>query len=147
MAFPTNAKITALVCNGRIRPKLNQEMPSVMVGNKNMNANGDGTMDWFFNQWVHSTEVPVYQCDIKIQSLGEGMFQLAGSVGQKDVSDNFKAMVPLYAVFDKGRFIKLTDMPFKGSMSRKINTKLRLPQAPKEITVNFNHDLLARSED
>ncbi len=38
MAFPTNAKITALVCKGLKRPKLNQDMPSVMLGNKNINA-------------------------------------------------------------------------------------------------------------
>ena len=41
MAFPTKANITALVCNGLRRPKLNHGIPSVIFGNKNMRANNN----------------------------------------------------------------------------------------------------------
>lgn len=43
MALPTKAKITALVCKGLKRPKLNHEMPSVRLGNKNKNASSNPT--------------------------------------------------------------------------------------------------------
>lgn len=112
-----------------------------------MNANGDGTMDWFFDQWVHGTHVPVYTNNIGIQSLGEGMYGLKGTVSQSGVPADFKAMAPLYAVFDDGRFIKLTDLPFKGDFTHNIQTKLRLPAKPDRIVVNFNHDILSREAD
>ena len=38
MAFPTKAKITALVCKGLNRPKLSHEIPSVRLGKRNMKA-------------------------------------------------------------------------------------------------------------
>ena len=43
MEFPTKAKITALVCKGLKRPKLNQEIPSVKFGKRNSNANKSPT--------------------------------------------------------------------------------------------------------
>jgi hypothetical protein len=36
-------KITAFVCRGLKRPKLNQEIPSVTFGNKNIKANNKPT--------------------------------------------------------------------------------------------------------
>ena len=54
MALPTKAKITALVCNGLKRPKLNQEIPSVKFGNKNINASSKPTK--------HSYNSPKHCC-------------------------------------------------------------------------------------
>ena len=38
MALPTKAKITALVCKGLNLPKLNHEIPSVILGKRNIKA-------------------------------------------------------------------------------------------------------------
>ena len=43
MAFPTKAKITALVCKGLNRPKLSHEIPSVRFGNRNIKASSKPT--------------------------------------------------------------------------------------------------------
>src|SRR5690606_32982058 len=43
MALPTNAKTTTLVCNGRSRPKLNQEIPSVSCGKTKRKASSNPT--------------------------------------------------------------------------------------------------------
>ena len=43
MAFPTKAKITALVCKGLSLPKLNHGILSVIFGNRNIIARSSPT--------------------------------------------------------------------------------------------------------
>ena len=111
---------------------------------KNLNADGNGTVDWFFNQWVYGTAIPKYSAKFDVKSGNEGKFHVSGSMTQAEVPDNFKVLVPLYAEFDKGQVFKIADIPMVGSVTRPLDFEIRMPKMPRAITVNAMHDVLAR---
>lgn len=45
-----------------------------------MDTAGDGTMNYFFNQWVHGTEVPRLKSSFTVQDAGQGKYRITGSV-------------------------------------------------------------------
>ncbi|HEU4522753.1 MAG TPA: M1 family aminopeptidase, partial [Thermoanaerobaculia bacterium] len=51
-----------------------------------MNAAGNGTMNWFFDQWVHGTEVPRFKSTLTVQPGSEGKYRIQGRVSQEEVS-------------------------------------------------------------
>jgi len=108
-----------------------------------MNATGDGKMDWFFDQWVHGMEIPTYKTEVDIKSKGKGLYRLKASIVQEGVSENFRAMVPLYVDFGKGQTLRLFQIPFKGPMRQKIDQTIKLPKKPKKILINAHYDVLA----
>src|SRR5581483_9488818 len=60
-----------------------------------MNIQGNGKMDWFFNEWVYGTTIPKYKLDYTVvEENGKPM--LKGSVSQSDVPDDFAMLVPIY---------------------------------------------------
>src|SRR5277367_585015 len=52
-------------------------------------------MDWFFDQWVHSTGIPRYSTEYKVTADAKG-FVVQGQLRQEGVPDTFLARVPLY---------------------------------------------------
>ncbi len=61
----------------------------------NMDVSGDGTMDWFFQQWVFGTGVPAYDLTYTIERSG-GTSVVSGQITQTGVTD-FVMPVPVYA--------------------------------------------------
>ena len=106
---------------------------------REMDLDGTGRMDWFFNQWVYGTDVPAYRLEYKVTSDGV----LSGKVTQSGVSDNFVMPVPLYVDMGKG-WIKLGAANIAGNSSVDINN-LKLPGVPKRVAVAPMHDVLATS--
>lgn len=104
-----------------------------------MNATGDGKMDWFFNEWVYGTEVPAYKLEYKVSSDG----MLSGKVTQSGVSDNFMMLVPLYIDMGKG-WAKLGAARMTGNTSVEIKD-IKLPAVPKRVAVCAMNDVLATS--
>jgi len=66
---------------------------------KQMDLDGNGKMNWFFNEYVYGTEMPSYRFEYQ---LNNGGATLSGRVTQSGVSDNFKMLVPLYVDSGKG---------------------------------------------
>ncbi|MFQ5722930.1 MAG: M1 family metallopeptidase [Terriglobia bacterium] len=66
-----------------------------------MNLDGNGRLDWFFNQWVYSTGIPHYEVSYSITPIklenGQDGVRLQGSIRQSRVPPNFKMPVPFYA--------------------------------------------------
>jgi hypothetical protein len=56
----------------------------------------DSKLDWFFDEWVFGTGVPVYSLDYKIQASGNA-FVVEGTVKQSGVPGGFTMPVPVYA--------------------------------------------------
>jgi len=103
-----------------------------------LNLDGNGRMDWFFNEWVYGTEMPSYRFEYQ---LGAGGTSLSGRITQSGVSDNFKMLVPLYVDFGKG-WIKLGGARMIGNTSVELKD-VKLPQPAKRAAVCALNDVLA----
>jgi len=104
-----------------------------------MNIDGSGKMDWFFNEWVYGTQVPAYKLEYKVSSDGT----LNGKVTQSGVTDDFKMLVPIYVDMGKG-WSRLGSARMIGNTSVEIKD-LKLPAAPKRVAVCAMNDVLATS--
>jgi hypothetical protein len=112
----------------------------------NLNATGDGKMDWFFRQWVHGTEVPTLRADLTT-SKSAGGYRITGSITQADVSADFRTMVPVYVELEgkKGTLVaQVAAVPVLGSMTRQIDLEVALPSSPKRALINAHYDVLTR---
>jgi len=105
-----------------------------------MNLDGNGKMDWFFNQWVHGTEVPRYKLTYTLTPQGTGS-QLTMKLAQSGVSDNFKMPTRVYASVND-RMVPILRLPVLGNKETD-EIKITLPFQPKEISLNYNYDVLA----
>jgi hypothetical protein len=104
-----------------------------------MNVDGSGKMDWFFNQWVYGTQVPAYRLEYSVGSDG----MLNGKIIQSGVSDDFIMLVPIYIDMGKG-WAKLGSARLVGNSFVEIKN-VKLPVAPKRVALCAIHDVLATS--
>jgi hypothetical protein len=104
-----------------------------------MNIDGTGKMDWFFNQWVYGTQVPAYKFEYKVTSDG----MLNGKITQSGVSDDFAMLVPIYVDMGKG-WARLGSARMIGNTTVELKN-LKLPSAPKRVAACVMNDVLATS--
>jgi hypothetical protein len=109
-----------------------------------MNATGDGKMDWFFDQWLNGTEVPVLSSKLDVKEVAKGRYQVSGSVTQSGVSPEFRSLVPLYLELPNGRFARFGTAPLVGAKTLPVKAEFTLPQKPKRALANALFDVLAR---
>jgi len=88
-------------------------------------------IDWFFDQWVYGTDIPVYKFDYEIEKGDEGYF-LTIYAQQTGVSPAFEMPVPFVVNFEKGHAV--VHLMIKGNDP--IARKFHLPQEPKSIEPN-----------
>lgn len=105
---------------------------------------GDGTMNWFFRQWVYGTDIPRYVADLKIDKLGGGEYRIHGQVTQEGVAPDFRALVPIALEFGKNDDARIGMMRITGNATVPVDVKLKLPKAPKRALVNPHGEVLAR---
>lgn len=105
----------------------------------NMNAAGNGNMDWFFREWVYGTAVPKYRLEQTVTDQPEGKYLLKGSVTQSEVPDDFLMVVPLYLEFDGGP-VRVGSLRMSGNTS--VPFQVMLPKKPKRVLLNAWHDVL-----
>jgi hypothetical protein len=105
-----------------------------------MNLDGNGKMDWFFNQWVYGTEVPKYKMTYSLTPQGSNA-ALQLKVVQSNVSDSFKMPVRLYISVNE-RILPLARIAIQGSRESD-ELKINLPVQTKEILLNYNYDVLS----
>jgi hypothetical protein len=109
-----------------------------------LNATGDGKMDWFFRQWVEGTEMPRYEATLAIDREADG-YRIHGSLAQRDVGADFRALIPIYVEFERGQIVRLALVPMVGESTRSIDAKgVQLPQKPRRALINAHYDVLAR---
>lgn len=104
-----------------------------------MNIDGSGKMDWFFNEWVYGTQVPAYKFEYKVSSDGT----LNAKVTQSGVMDDFAMLVPIYVDMGKG-WSRLGSARMIGNTTVEIKD-LKLPSVPKRVAVCAFNDVLATS--
>ena len=109
-----------------------------------LDLEGNGSMAWFFRDWVYGTEIPTYHLQYSLAPAEDGKTLLTGKVTQSGVTDAFKMRVQVYADFD-GTPARLGSLALIGSQTTP-EFKIKLPRKPRRVLLNANHDVLALSE-
>jgi len=107
-----------------------------------MDLDKNGTMDWFFNEWVYGTDIPAYRLGYQTSATPDGKTLVTINVTQSGVSDDFKMLVPIYADFGKG-WTRLGAAKLIGNSTVEIPAPL--PQAPKKLALCALDDVLFTS--
>lgn len=108
-----------------------------------MDLDGNGKMDWFFNEYVYGTELPTYKLEASF-TPGENTVFLNLKLTQSNVSPEFRMPVPLYLELADGRILRLGSAPLRGNTT--IDQKIPLnglKAVPKRAMVNYFDDVLS----
>jgi hypothetical protein len=109
-----------------------------------MNLDGDQHMNWFFNQFVYGNEIGSYHLAYKIIPDADGKVIFSGRLTQSGVSERFRVRMPIYADFGRpGGPVKMMNAGIAGNSTTQ-EIRIRLPEKPKKILLNYNFDVLAR---
>jgi hypothetical protein len=108
---------------------------------KGMDLQGNGRLDWFFDEWVYGTEVPRYQFKYELLPAESGKVKLHMSITQSEVDDHFAMLVPVFADFGKG-MIRIGQLGIAGNSTREAD--VLLPAQPKKVALNAFKDILER---
>jgi hypothetical protein len=68
-----------------------------------MDLDGNHRLDWFFEDWVYGTGIPVYKLQYKVRRLASNLYTVEGRIEQDGVPDNFEMLVPVVAVRGRDR--------------------------------------------
>ena len=109
-----------------------------------MKITQDGSIDWFFREWVNGTDAPKLAGNLKVADSGGGKYHISGTITQSQVPNDFASVVPVYIKFDKGAFAKLGSMVLVGSTTKTVDVELPLPRKPTGADINLMHDVLVR---
>ncbi len=98
----------------------------------------DHTLNWFFNEWVHSTGVPTYTLKQRISRLASGEYVATGSITQSGVSQDFEMLVPMIAVGSGGRVTRLAPVRMDSSSG---TFRFVLREKPAKVEIDENNIL------
>jgi hypothetical protein len=111
---------------------------------QDMNAGGNGKMDWFFKQYVYGTALPTYSFSATFDKDPAGEVVFNYKLTQSGVDDNFVMPVPVYFELADGRTISLGRIQVKGNYTAEGKVPLKgMKDPPKRALINYNHDVLA----
>lgn len=106
-----------------------------------MNLDGNGKMNWFFDEYVYGTELPTYKLQQSVSTSG-GQTVLSVKLTQSGVSDGFKMLLPLYVELQDGRVMRLGSAALTGNKT--IEQTIPLGQTPvKRVLLNHYYDVLS----
>ena len=105
-----------------------------------LDLDGNGRMDWFFNQWIYGCELPSYRLEYSIGQVN-GKTRASGRLTQSGVSEGFRMRVPIYAEFGK-KAVVAGSMIIAGNHTGEF--QVDLPEQPDSLALNVNYDVLAR---
>src|SRR5437660_5380678 len=108
---------------------------------KMMDLEGNGHLDWFFDEWVYGMEVPRYHFEYQLSPEVGGKANLHMTLTQSDVDDQFLMLVPVFADFGKG-MVRIGQLGIKGNSTR--TADVVLPMQPKKVALNVYKEILER---
>jgi hypothetical protein len=112
-----------------------------------MNLDGNGKMDWFFNQYVYGTALPSYRLDHSFNNGSDGTHVLKLKITQSNVDPQFKMLVPLYLELSDGRVTRLGSAAVTGNNSVNAEVPLKgLKDRPKRAVISYYQDVLGLIE-
>jgi len=109
---------------------------------RTMDVEGNGKMDWFFDEWVSQTGLPSYAVEFHVRAVGN-RFQIRGTLSQDGVPDLFTMPVPLYAAPTNGKPVFLGSVVTTGA-----ETKFQFWCSfhPARILIDPQHTILSRTK-
>jgi aminopeptidase N len=108
-----------------------------------MDLDGNGKMDWFFNQYVYGTDLPDYHFEGQVTE-NAGVDNLHFKLTQSGVSSNFKMLVPIYLEFADGKVLRIGAVHITGLDT--LEQTVRIPNMPGQIegvSINYYYDVLS----
>jgi Peptidase family M1 domain len=109
-----------------------------------MNAAGNGKMDWFFNEYVYGTALPEYQFDASFAKGPKGEPLFSYKLTQSGVDKDFLMVVPVYLELADGRVTLLGHARITGDRTVEGNVALNgVKDLPKRAMIDYHDDVLA----
>jgi hypothetical protein len=106
-----------------------------------MDAQHNGRLDWFFDEWVYGTKVPRYEFTYKTSPGDGGTVKLHMSLTQSEVDDKFFMLVPVFVDFGEG-WVRIGQVGVIGNSTREAD--VMLPKAPRKVMLNALKEILQR---
>jgi len=108
-----------------------------------IDAQHNGKLDWFFNEYVYGTELPHYEISGDFTNAnGETNMHL--KVTQSNVSKDFIMLVPIYLKLENGRTVRILNLTMQGDTVFDRTVQLgKVPSEPKKVLLNYNADVLS----
>jgi hypothetical protein len=129
----------------RDRPATTESFKAIVEKHmtKSMDLNGNGRLDWFFNEWVYGTHVPRYHFEYQLAPADGGKIKLHMTITQSEVDEHFAMLVPVFADFGNGHgMVRLGQIGVAGNNSHSVD--MLLPSQPKKVELNAYKDVLER---
>jgi aminopeptidase N len=109
-----------------------------------MDLQGNGKLDWFFNEYVYGTELPHYTISSEFTVGGDGVTSAHMKLTQSNVSKEFAMRIPLYLQMQNGNTVRLTNVVMHGSDTIDQTFPIgKLPSPAKTMLLNYNADVLS----
>ena len=109
-----------------------------------MDLDGNGSMNWFFQEWVYGTDVPSYRLEYSLTPYEGGKGLLSGKLTQSGVSPEFAMPVPLFAEVG-GKEMRVTPIVVRGNSTAEF--ELILSELPERILMNAHREVLSDREE
>jgi hypothetical protein len=111
---------------------------------RDMDAEGNQKMDWFFNEYVYGTQLPSYRLDSSFDTGTDGDVVLNLKVTQSNVGENFRMVVPVYLEMADGKMLFLGRVKLVGNASIEQKIPLKgLKTRPRRALINYFDDVLS----
>ena len=108
-----------------------------------LDATGDGKLDWFFNEYIYSTELPHYTLTSDFTTT-DGETLVHFKLTQSNVSKDFLMLVPLYLQTENGNTVRIGNVRIHGDDTLEKTLKLgKLSSPAKKMLINYNADVLS----
>jgi peptidase M1-like protein len=115
---------------------------------KSLDLDGNGKLDWFFNEWVYGTTLPHYAVNSQLIPSSDGTTTGYLKLAQSNVPDDFQMIVPLYIQFADGRTAHIGGLTMRGNTTFEQKIPLgKVPANAKNIVVNAYADILNDSTE
>jgi len=108
---------------------------------KLMDLQHNGSLNWFFNEWVYGTKIPRYQFEYQTSPAENGRVKLHMTITQSEVDDNFVMLVPVFVDFGEG-MVRVGQVAVSGNATRTADTILA--KQPKKVALNVYKEILQR---
>ena len=111
-----------------------------------MDLQGNGKLDWFFDEWVYGTELPHYTISSDF-TVASGMTSVHLKLTQSNVSNNFVMLVPVYMQVKDGEVKRMFNVVIHGNSTVDQTIPLgKLPSPAKAMLINYNGDILSDND-
>jgi len=108
---------------------------------KEMDLQGNGRLDWFFNEWVYGTQVPRYRFAYHLSPVDGNKVKLHMTIAQSEVDEHFAMLVPVFADFGNS-MVRIRQVGIAGNTTR--SWDVFLPRQPKKVVLNAYKEILER---